>query len=663
MHRDLYFAEMQPDEIAPHLYDKVKNYYDAVNRNGRMGLWSKCHKAYYALDNTGRHEAAQINVGGEHGELSRLKANHYRNLLQHLYVFVTQQKPSFEPRAINSDYKSQVQTILGSNIIEYYLRDKRLAQHFRRCVEYMIVYAEGFIELLWDAAAGEVGAVDPETGLPLKTGDLKARVYAPYDVIRQTRQNYDTTPDWYILRRWESRYELAASHPEYYDEILNYTDELSASSVDRFIDLYDNFQQEDDLIPVYHFYHAKTAACPNGREVKFLGADLVLDYKKLQTEEINVHRMAAFNQDGTSFGYSVSFDLLCVQEALDIMYSTILTNQSTFGIQNIWVKPGSNYSTSQIVGGLNLLESQEKPEPINLTNTPPEIFNFLQGLETLGEVLSGVNSVARGQPEASLKSGAALALVASQAVQFSNGLQQAYVQCLEDVATGIIELLKLKAAIPRTAVIAGEDNRNYIEEFTKDDLQSISRVIVDIGNPVTNTIAGRMEIATQLLQQGAIKDPHSFMQVLQSGRLEPVVDDQKTEMLLIQSENEKLRKGENVPVLSTDEHVIHIRNHRRVLADPEARKNPELSQVVTAHMLEHINALRMTDPALLNILGQAPMGAMPPQAGGQMEQQRHASPEQGNPSQVPAPEGSSPEIANNMPDMPANTPEQLKNQQ
>ena len=46
---------------------------------------------------------------------------------------------------------------------------------------------------------------------------------------------------------------------------------------------------------------------------------------------------------------------------------------------------------------------------------------------TLNETVSGVNSVVRGNPEKSIKSGAALATIQAQAIQFMNGLQQSYI--------------------------------------------------------------------------------------------------------------------------------------------------------------------------------------------------------------------------------------------
>src|SRR5690606_32152609 len=143
-------------------------------------------------------------------------------------------------------------------------------------------------------------------------------------------------------------------------------------------------------------------------------------------------------------------------------------------------------------------------ESLNLTNTPAEIFNFMGMLEKLGETLSGVNSVARGNPEASLKSGAALALVQSQAIQFSMGLQQSFAQLVEDAGTGTIEILQDFASVPRVAFIAGKSNRPLMKNFKGSDLDAIKRVTVDMGNPLTRTTAGKVNLADTMLERNLI---------------------------------------------------------------------------------------------------------------------------------------------------------------
>ena len=658
---DQYFASLPKDEITAALNEKITNFYDEVDKNGRLALWRKSHRFYFSLDAQGMHEASDVNRGGDQGELSLLKANHYRNLLQHLHVLVTQNRPAFECRAINTDLKSQIQTILGRNILEYYLRDQRLDMHYRKVAEYAIVYGEGYLELEWDKSKGDVVTTDDEegtaTGVPgaqIKTGEITARTYDPLNVIRPCRWDADGRPSWRILRRWESRYDLAAEHPEYAEKILNHAEDTPENRL-YYYGYAATDEDDNDRIPVYVFYHDKTPACPNGKRVKFLG-DICLSYEDLDYTEIPVYEMIPQFQHGTSFGYSVSFDLLCVQEAVDLLYSTILSNQAAFGVQNIWMKPGSNLVPSQLAGGLNILESMEKPEPINLTYTPPEIFNFLKGLETLGEVLSGINSVARGQPEASLKSGSALALVASQAVQFSNGLQAAMVRLQEDSGTGIINTLKTRAVLPRATVVAGKDNKARMKDFTGQDLKDINRVVVDLANPMSQTLSGRMQMAQDLLQSQQLRRPEQYMQVITTGRLEPLTDDETAEQLLISAENEALKEGKPVMAIAVDMHKQHIAGHRTVLGGVEDRMDPTLVQRVLAHMQEHLDALRTTDPAMLSLLGQnaiqPPMqpGMPPPGPQGENAPQPNAKPEQG--AKVPAPQGASPQMAEAMPEMP-----------
>lgn len=680
-----HFTSLPRDEICGDLFTRVTSYYDAIEHNGRMALWRKAHRYYFSLNAQGAHEAREIQRGGAEQELSLLKANHYRNLLTHLHVLVTQTRPAFECRAINTDYESKIQTELGRNILEYYVRERRLDAHYAQACEYALVYSEAYLELEWDKNAGDAvsGGSDADgnaTDEIIKSGDIRVRVYDPLNVIRSVRSTQGIKQDWYILRRWESKYDLVATHPAQADEILNYSEDTPNERM--FYYSYGmNETKDDDLLPVYTLYHERTPACPNGKCVKFLGPDMCLDYGDLEYPDLPVYPMMPQTQHGTSFGYTVGFDLLCVQEAIDMLYSTILTNQATFGVQNIWMKPGSTLIPNQLGGGLNILESMDKPEPINLTHTPPEIFNFLKGLETLGEVLSGINSVARGQPEASLKSGSALALVASQAVQFTNGLQSAHVRMQEDSATGILRMLQTKAALPRATVVAGKDNQSYMKDFSGKDLGSINRVIIDMTNPMSQTISGRIEMAKDMLQTGATAE--QYQEVINTGRLNPITDIKRKEALTITAENEALQDGRPVTALATDMHIQHIQEHKSVLGGTEERQNQDLVKRVLDHIQEHIGLLRTTDAGLLNALGQAPIAPLPsvqppsgPQGANAPQTGQHGPPPgpggggpggpppaqpNGTPvpqpgQKVPPPMGAPAEVAGHMPHLPPPAP-------
>ena len=298
------------------------------------------------------------------------------------------------------------------------------------------------------------------------------------------------------------------------------------------------------------------------------------------------------------------------------MYSAVLSNQNAFAVQNVISPRGADVTAEQVSGSLNFIEynpvAGAKPEALNLLETSPETYNFISLLERTAETISGVNSVSRGNPESSLKSGNALALVQSMSLQFVSGLQQSYVKMVEDVGTGLINMLKDFAAVPRVAMIVGESNRSYMKEFSGDDLSSVNRVIVDFGNPLAKTTAGRVQMAEQLLQMGLIKTPEQYISVINTGKLETMTDGIDKQLLLTKAENEKMLDGEVVIAVATEKHSIHIKEHGDILADPDLKNDPELVRRVQSHIQEHIDLLRNTDPDLLVMLGEQPLQPIQP---------------------------------------------------
>lgn len=598
-----YFATKPSNEIGQELESRIEKYVSTLEKYGHAKLWRKCYRAYHNSIRTG----GQLNRTGEQNEYTSINVNHFRNLLQHLIVMTTSQRPSFEARASNSDYKSQAQTILAQGLLDFYMREKRLERKLKDAVELAMQFGEGFIEVTWKVNGGEIYGEHPETGALIYEGDIDVNTYSPFDIIRDPFSHNSDVP-WTIVRRWENRFDLAAEFPDLAEKII------SESSVD----IYANNRMMDTMItegseniPVYHFYHKPTAAVPKGRFVKFITQDTILLDGPLPYRNVPLYRIAGADIEDSPFGHTVAYDLLPLQEAIDGLYSTVVTNQSTFGVQNVLVPRGANLNHMQLSGGLNLIEYDAnigEPKALNLTDTPAEIFNFMAALEHTAETLSGVNSVSRGNPEASLKSGSALALVQSMSLQFNQGLQQSYAQLVEDVGTAIIELLRDYAKVPRIAMIAGRHNRGLMKEFTGDDLAQINRVVVDMGNPLTKTVAGKVNLAEQLLQNGLVKTPEEYIMVLNTGRLDPMIEGETAELLLIKSENEKLNEGVEVPVLITDDHRLHILEHRAVAASPEARDNPELVAALNAHLQQHIDALKYADPVILQLFGQPNVG-------------------------------------------------------
>jgi len=131
---------------------------------------------------------------------------------------------------------------------------------------------------------------------------------------------------------------------------------------------------------------------------------------------------------------------------------------------------------------------------------------------------------------------------------------------------------------------------------------------VSSGNPLSKTLAGRLEVAKDLLSNGLVTTPQEYLQVLSTGTLQPLVEAELAVMNLIRSENEDLQDGKPVSSLITDKHDLHIQEHLTLLSSPESRANPQIVALVLGHIQEHKMQWESADPMILQ-LSQTP----PPQ--------------------------------------------------
>lgn len=619
-----YFAARPAEEATTIILGKAHAWFNNLEANGYLeklrDMWAAYHGAYYSDVQYGH----KISFGGEQGELTQLPVNHFRNIATNIKVMITATRPSMEARAVNTDYKSLVQTKLANNLLDYYMREKKLEKYLTIAVEHAVVLGAGFVKMDWNATAGKIydyieREEDPltgqvtEPGYPVYEGDVHFSNLSAFDVVYDsTKESQDH--DWVICRTFKNRFDLAAKFPEVEDDILRLP---TKSDTERY--RFNVVAGEDtDDIPVYEFYHVPTESMPQGRYILFCDKKVVLMDAAMPYDALPIYRISAGEILGTPYGYSPMFDLLPLQDALNATFTTILSNHTAFGVQNILMPRGTDINATSLLGGLNLIEYNSqlgKPEALNLTQTPKEIFDFAGLLERQMETLSGVNSVARGNPEKNLRTGNALALVQSMALQYMSGLQQSYVSLIEDVGTGLIKMLQRFASVPRIAMIVGINNRSEMKEFSGDDLDKIDRIIVDVGNPLAKTTAGRVEMASQMMQMNLITSPEQYLSIINTGQLDSMTEDTQSELLSIRSENELMINGETTIALVTDQHSMHIQEHKYVLADPDLRKDPNLVKIVLDHIQEHIQLLRTSDPGLLILMKEQPLAPPPPPPG------------------------------------------------
>lgn len=624
---EFYWAALQDEELIGAMQERCEQFSHHLERSGLFSLWRRMAETYYRGVTRSYLEAV-----GEQNEFTQVPVGHVRNILSHLHQMTISARPMFEPEATNTDYLSRMQIQAARGLLDYYFADKGFELHISRWTEMALVYGEAFAVQTWDGSLGDM--LDVETSYlpgagpedapqpiqrPIYQGDVRVELFTPESVIRDVTSDSFARCQWLIVRQTRNRWDLIAQFPQHREAILSAplktdrdrrTDRLGPARLDAMHGF------DTDEVDVYTLYHDRSPAVPLGRVVTTIGDETVLSdntMDELGYLHMPVYRMSAGDIDGSPFGYGVGFDLLALADLADLLHSTVATNQLAFGVQSVLVPAGSGIKPATITNGLRLIEYTQingKIEPLQLTATPAEVFNYLGQVEKLMETLSGVNSVTRGQPEKQLRSAAAIAIVQSQAVEFTRTMQMAYGEGVRRIGTGLIELFKKHANSPRLAAIAGSSGRTHLKAMQGDDISGINRVTVSLGSHLSRTVAGRLSVAEAFVKNGFVKSPDQYVEVLMTGRLEPLTSAPETLRDLIQSENEALSRGEQVEALLTDDHAAHIRDHAPVMADVEARKNPAAVEAYTAHVAKHLELLQTMPPVLAAALGQ-PQVQMP----------------------------------------------------
>jgi hypothetical protein len=639
-----YFAQLEVREFVAQCAEKIKSFDQYLEQTGMARRAEKAENFYYGKhmgeSGAGASEVARVGLDDEQ---SAFAVNYFRNLIQHRMALTTSQKLSYDPRAVNSDLKSLQQTRLSRNVLEYYESDKKIAQHKAQAAERSLVTAVGYVYMGWDKRKGKPIGVKPVQGEPPKEGeeqklkvvyegDVFARPKGFSEVIFDTKVRDWAQNKWIIVEDFVNKWDLAEEFPEKADIIVGASSEATLRDSLRSYKRNRFFEKDanNDLIPVYNLYHIKSDSVPNGRCTRFLSSldalyDGPIPYQDKFESFLPVKRIAAGEQFGSIFGYTDSYDVIALQQVLNVLYSTVFTNQAAFGVQMVNMPHGTEVSVNQIKG-LAFLKTPPGTEAkgINLTNTPAEIFKNIEIVERVMTQLQGLNSVVTGDPDHNLKSGAALGRLQAMAIQFASNFQRQWASLNEDCGTFLLKLLKWFAKSERMFALTGKRNKNAMISFTGDDFDMIDRVVIDLGNPLAATSAGRLELADGLMQQGKIS-LQQYFEVMETGTLDPISETEASEEELLQKENELFLEGKPVKALVGDKHKAHIKAHKSILNDPLLREkassaDPESLAVVNAvmaHIQEHIGLEQTQDPIWFAVSGEEapPPPPMPPPPG------------------------------------------------
>jgi hypothetical protein len=623
-----YFACKTAEECVHDLGDKQEQFVKYITSTGRLYYW---RNAFQQLNN-GLFIMGGISRYGVEGELLNVPVNIFRNDLDYVVSMTTQERVDWEPAAVNTDFKSQAQCTFSKGLLEYYQKHKHLDNVGTQSVRDVLGFGEAHVLELWDDLAGDNHAADADTKELVKTGDIEYIQVLPNCVVRDVFVTEFDKNQWFLCKINRNKYDLCKKYPSFAEKITDESLEIS-SRQESGITYASN--DKSDYVTVNYFMHKPTASLPFGRWIVYLNKDTIMEDDKLPGKKgkLPLKSMIVSDTRSTNFGYTTFADCLSIQRMIDVIVNAICTNISTFATINILMPEGCDLSPTDVVGGLNFLKYKPlpggagEPKALVLLATPKEAYTFLDWLINMHHQLAGLNNTVKGINDQTVQSGAALALRATQSVLFNSLLKKAYIQFIEELGSSTLESLQDNASIPRLGLIAGNMEKAYLKEFTNQDIDMIDRVTINVGNPLTQTPEGKMELANLYKDFGFINSPQDLGEVLQTGNLKVMTQGPHAEMMRIYKENEILSQGGKVKSLLTDNHPLFIKERMSLFADAQLLNSDEpgsqtdvIVTNVLANIKEHINLwkrLSQEEPelcALLNIPNIAQQKAPPPGA-------------------------------------------------
>jgi hypothetical protein len=649
---DTYWAARDEKDFAREYFARLglQTQGGAYGYIGRLQLLA--HRHYFGALPSGyvndMPSSAEAGREGDQGNNVTLRVNWVRAAARTRLQVVTAPKLAFECQATTTDAASLTDASRGSQILEYMWKSGPFEAAALNAAEGANIYAEEFVFTRWEDNDGEAYAATPamparaaqpatedqpqddgsivpgQPALPameaqdarvLYKGRMVVCNVASWDVMRDTSAKNFEDSDWLSARVSENRFDLIARFPKFKKEILAAAAPPLPTQM-GVAGLSLTTTTNTDKVLVHYFFHKRRPALPKGLQAILLDAQTVLAFDNLEDcyadpNPLPLHRFYDSNLKGTPFAYANFWEAMASQDLVTDIQQALATNIVTFGRQMISAETGTDLAPDQIGNGPVVLYrpkgSVQEVKAVQLYAPNAEMFKHLDRLRSDIRQTLGLNDLNFGEAPTGAPNAQAWALLSSASVTANSEFQEHNVAGARSMSRSMLAIFKEKATWPQKVAVIGKHGPSLATQdaFDKSDFTGISDVNVTIANALSQTAAGRVTIAQDMLKQGWVTVPEQYEAVLETGKLQPLTQVLRDELIYIASENEQLLQGEQVQAMITDSHQMHIREHKGVTFNAAARNNPNVIQAANAHIQQHLQLMLTTDPRVLGALGQA----------------------------------------------------------
>lgn len=613
-----YYSQLQSKDIKDTCEDSLNSFYKCLLTKGRMEVEKKDEFS---------------------GEKVHISMNEYRASIETANNLIMEQPPSYQCSAVSSGVEGVQNRTEYADLLEHYSKEKGLYECVSEAVTLGSLCGLSWVYVDFNPFGGKI--YNAKSGV--RGGSAVFKCLSQMEVIYDLNARSFKDINWLIVKERVDKHELASQHKDYAEKIKSNPKDLKNNSYFNILGITDTSEAlSEDEIFLYTLWHKSTSLINLGRCVKFISSCVLSD-------EVNKYEgfpLGAFYSEfvpGTSIPYTNSFDMLALQKALDVSNSAIMTNVCAYGtpsvVLNSAAKLNPRYINNSVVLTGNPPPNGKMVETITFPSTPPDVYKFQEMLKRAIREQKNISDTLKGDPKSNLRSAAALSIVVQQAIRFNSRQQGSYVKLMEKVGKILLETIKINTDESNMVSSYSSRKSGYVKVDT-DFLKYANNVEVrvELGNPLTSTQAGKLQILEVFQANGWIDNPAKYIEAVNSNRVDDVFKAEIDKEISIRRECQMLSEGKKPDILEWDDHPKYIRANRALLEDKEVRGDAKKMAVIAGHIKKRVEMwkkLTIDEPALLNVFGIQPY--QDPRAQVMEEQIALANPGQVLPQQVTPP--------------------------
>lgn len=616
-----YWGLLPAEEIGDEIRTRIGGYYaGAMSSTGNLGAqvaWLQvlAYKYAYGFGTDTFHGTSTISRGGDQGEMNYVRMGQPRSILNAASSQATSPPINWLPQAGTWSASALRAVRTAKNLYLHTWNNTGFEAVADQCTFEASMLGESFFDVRWDPHAGSLIDLDG----PVPTGDYRWRNILPWDVYRNPgKRSYDQLDD-VTYQTKENRFNLAATHPDFEDAILDApTGPPSFVSFGFGLLNGDTTWDRDDVF-LLHTLFRKSATLPYGREVLSLVDGTVISDGPLPYGMWSLFRIQKAPLSGTPFGDTEFFSVLGAAEVYDSVWSTIVTNILTSGVTLFTAPRGSNVDVTALAAGLSILLYDEsgggKVEAQNFQRVPEGAFVILDKLKIEMEQALGQNAVTRGQSPGDRAPASLAALLDATSSRTASPFLKSRVGTIRDAGVCALSMFKIHVSeeMPYRIRLGAKEAPSSARwrDVRPEDIAGVDDVIVTIGQDSYATNMTKAELLAGVPDQTMRRE---IMEVAETGRIEPLALATEEMYELVTEENEALSRGEFIDVDPGDDDYFHVKQHDLTTMTLASRRDDGIMAAKADHFRKHYSKAFRVPLALvgqINAIEVDPMTGQP----------------------------------------------------